>query len=123
MKKLLIVLVLLGVIATIASAVQVSKQEWIKGMATALPAAFCRDGQYFRECFSVSQEECEKIAMSATRVCLEQHKEEIPEQLNQPKDGTHWGTVVGKCVGNTYETVLVKEKINTEKCNTAENGM
>jgi hypothetical protein len=97
----------------------ISRGEWMKGMKTALPTAFCKDGMYFRECFQVTQEVCEKTALSATRVCLESMKDDIPEALKQPEDGQLWGTKVGACAGNGYEATLVAKRIKSDKCNDA----
>ena len=104
-----------------AQALEVSKSEWIKGMSTVLPTAFCNSNQYFRQCFSVTAEECEETAASATRICLSKNDENIPDILVQPKDGTLWGTVIGKCAGEAYEITLIKKRLNNEKCNDISN--
>ncbi len=103
------------------NAVEVSKSDWYNAMSTALPTAFCNSGQYFRKCFSVSAQECEETAASATRVCLNKNDNDIPDILVQPKDGTHWGTVIGTCAGEAYEITLTKKRISSEKCNDVSN--
>jgi len=104
-----------------AQAQQVSKKDWMNAMSTALPTAFCNSHQYFRQCFKVSAEECEETAISATRVCLNKNEKAIPNTLSQPKDGSHWGRVVGSCAGEAYEIALLKKRINNEKCNDVNN--
>ena len=64
-----------------AQEIKVSKRQWIDGMKTAVPTAFCQKEQYFRACFKVTQEECEITAASATRICLKNKEKEIPELL------------------------------------------
>lgn len=98
-------------------AVEVSKNDWLNAMSTALPTAFCNSVQYFRQCFTISAQECEETAASATRICLANNKDKIPEKLAQPEDGTYWGTVIGKCAGNAFEIALIKKRINNTKCN------
>ena len=120
LKSLYTLLVTL-LLATSAEANEVSKAEWIKAMSTALPAHFCQPTQYFRQCFSVTQPECEQVALSATRICLEKHRSEIPEVLVQPRDGTRFGTIVGACSGGTYESTLIKKKISNARCNNPAN--
>jgi hypothetical protein len=100
-----------------ANAVEVSREDWMNGMTTALPAYFCKADQYFRQCFDVTQVECEETALSTTRVCLAKNKSKIPARLKQPEDGTRWGTVIGSCAGSNYEIVLQKKRINNKKCN------
>jgi hypothetical protein len=86
-------------------------------MSTALPAYFCQPSQYFRQCFRVAASECEEVAASATRVCLDKHKADIPAVLVQPKDGTRLGNLIGSCAGGTYEVVLAKKRLSNAKCN------
>jgi len=97
-------------------AVEVSKNAWISSMTTALPTALCNSSQYFRQCFSVTAQECEETAASATRVCLNKYISEIPEIFIQPKDGTRWGSIIGSCAGEAYEVSLIYKRIKSQKC-------
>jgi hypothetical protein len=108
-------------LATTAHAGEVSKEVWINAMSTALPTAFCQSHQYFRQCFRVTAVECEDTASSATRICLERYKEDIPNVLNQPQDGNHWGRIIGTCAGEAYEITLQKRRINSKQCNNPAN--
>ncbi len=92
-------------------------------MEIALPATFCSQQMYFRQCFTIDAIECEEIASSVTRLCLQKYKEDIPGVLEQPQDGTKWGTIIGRCAGSAFEVSLNKKKINNEKCNDATNWM
>lgn len=100
---------------------EVSKADWINGMTSALPAYFCKAEQYFRQCFKVTQVECEEAALSTTRICLAQYKDKIPASLKQPEDGQKWGTVIGSCAGSAYGVSLQKKGISNSKCNDANN--
>jgi hypothetical protein len=102
-------------------AVEVSKGNWLASMETALPAAFCNKNMYFRQCFSISAVECEETASSTTRLCLNKYKSDFPEVFDQPRDGTKWGTIIGKCAGTAFEVSLIKKRINSNKCNDANN--
>lgn len=111
------------VISPLAHAVDVTKDQWIAAMKTALPTAFCSSAQYFRQCFDVTATECEETAISATRICLQDFSSQIPAVLHQPQDGTLWGTKVGECAGNAYELALIKKKISNAKCNDPANWL
>lgn len=102
---------------------EVAKERWMEAMTTALPMAFCNSAQYFRQCFEVTAPECEETAISATRVCLLKYQQDIPPTLMQPRDGTHWGQILGKCAGEAYETSLINKRISSDKCNNPGNWM
>lgn len=104
-----------------AMANEVSREDWMNGMATALPAYFCKSDQYFRQCFNVTQIECEEMALSTTRICLAQNKNKLPAKLAMPDDGRQWGTVIGRCAGSAYGVSLHKKAVNSSKCNNADN--
>lgn len=94
----------------------IAREAWISAIRTALPIAFCKPDQYFRQCFNVTQAECEQTALSATRVCLDDLKSQIPEVLKQPGDGAHWGAKVGQCAGSGYEVALSGKRVQSVKC-------
>lgn len=115
--KIALALVLLTTFAIQSHAIEVTKQSWLTSMETALPTVFCGSSMYFRQCFSVSAQQCEEAAVSATRICLKRNAANIPNILIQPQDGTHWGTVIGTCAGQSYEIALMKQKVSNTKCN------
>ena len=116
---LLVIFVLL--VSASAHSQEVAKDVWIDKMSTVLPTAFCQTDQYFRQCFDVSQIECEETAISATRICLQKYKDKIPDVLVQPKDGSYWGRIIGSCAGEAYEMTLQKKRISNKKCNDPSN--
>ena len=104
-------------LSTSPYALEVTKDDWVRAMSTALPTAFCNPQQYFRQCFTVSAQECEETAATATRVCLNSYKDKLPQILHQPQDGTHWGTIIGRCAGEAYGITFTKKFINNARCN------
>jgi hypothetical protein len=60
----ILVIILVLLISASAHSQEVARDVWIDKMSTVLPAAFCMAGQYFRECFDVSQIECEETPHS-----------------------------------------------------------
>jgi len=120
-RRGILLVVFVFLISASANSAEVSKEAWINSMSTVLPTAFCQADQYFRQCFDVSQTECEETAMSATRVCLQKYKDKIPDTLTQPKDGTYWGRIIGRCAGESYEITLRKKRISNQKCNDSNN--
>lgn len=100
---------------------EISKKEWLDSMSTVLPTAFCESSQFFRQCYKVTAKKCEEVAASATRVCITKHGVDIPALLQQPKDGTHWGTVIGTCAGTGYGLSLMNSFIDSKKCKNIDN--
>jgi hypothetical protein len=90
-------------------------------MTTTLPVVFCNANSYFRQCFAVTIQECEKTSASATRVCLNKNKNKMPNILHQPEDGTYWGKIIGKCAGEAYEISLIDKRINNNECDNLDN--
>lgn len=116
MKKILVAAGL-AAISSISFGQNISKDIWMGQMRAALPAAFCSTEQIFRQCYSVSESQCKVAATDATDACLKQFEGRIPAILKQPSDGRYWGEQVGMCAGNAYGVTLVKQKINSPKCN------
>lgn len=100
-----------------SNATEVSKEYWMDAMKTALPATFCKSEQFFRQCFNVTVDECEKSVTLATRLCLHKYINQIPDTLLQPKDGAKWANIIGQCVGEGYQTSLSTKFKDTHRCN------
>jgi hypothetical protein len=94
----------------------VTKEEWVSGMGDILPAYFCKNGWYYRSCFDISAEECHSVVTEATKSCLRQYSPQIPETLEQPKDGKEWGNKIGTCVGTIIEGASREKRISSEQC-------
>lgn len=112
---------LFGLSCSIAHAGQVTKAEWLAAMPSALSNYFCQPDQYFRQCFDVTAPRCQEVVESASVECLTNYQNDIPEVLNQPRDGTHWGQVVGRCVGQSYELSLTSVRLSNRRCNDPSN--
>lgn len=121
MKKIMLSILVSASLSAGVNAQDVSKEQWISTMKTALPAHFCQDSQYFRQCFNVTKAECQKEATSATKACLDKLAAKVPAVLNQPKDGSAWGEKLGFCAGSSYAATLAKKRISNTKCNDINN--
>ncbi len=117
----ILMLILLLISACAHSSEEVKRDAWMNKMSATLPSAFCISGQFFRECFEVSQAECEGAASSAVWACLQKYRDQIPKLLIQPKDGGHWGKIIDDCAVEAYEKNLQKRRINNTKCNDPNN--
>lgn len=89
----------------------VTQEQWIEGMKGALPVALCKKEGYFRQCFDISADVCIDRVNLALLTCLEQVAQQLPAVLKQPEDGRQWGSVVGSCVGQAFETSLYAENL------------
>ena len=115
---------LLGVflfgIVTMTNAGEASKEDWTSYMSTTFPTTLCQL-PFYRQCFDVTQSECEEAVLSATIECIEEYEDDIPDVLNQPNDGTYWGKIIGRCVGEAYLSEFEESLISSEKCNNPAN--
>jgi tetrahydromethanopterin S-methyltransferase subunit G len=116
MKKFIPVIILI-IISTNAFANKIEKNVWANNIKTSMPTYFCQSNQVFRQCFTVTADECIEVASSATNVCLKNIDKKIPSKLKMPEEGQKFGGDVGECVGITYGSVLSNKIIKTEKCN------
>lgn len=98
--------------------VVVTRSQFIEAMRTSLPNAFCREDQYFRKCFNVTEDDCIREGLRATKTCLLSMESQIPQKLKQPEDGRTWGEKIGQCAGTAYESSLGadKKKLETKDC-------
>lgn len=95
----------------------VDRDVWVTQFETALPVALCKAGTYFRACFAITPVECEQTAASATRVCINKVRKQLPPRIRQPDEGRDWGTKIGSCAGTTFDVALSSRKIQSQKCN------
>lgn len=99
-----------------AGEIIVSRSEFIEQMKTVLPHSLCAENLIFRECFKVTEDECIREALRATKTCLMSMENEMPEKLRQPQDGVKWGEKIGTCIGNNYVIRLKDKQVNSKKC-------
>lgn len=121
MKIKMLTLSGLAVVSFAVWSAEIRKSEWMNAMSTAFPTAICASHMYFRQCFEISAQQCEETIASATRVCLSKYQDEIPDILQQPQDGSHWGSIVGACAGEAFELTLIEKRINSQQCNNPAN--
>ena len=103
--------------ATSSTAQEVPTEAWITQMRSILPAHTCQEGQYFRECFSGTPQQCNETMSSLVDACVEQYKDQIPETIKMPDDGRRWGQVLGSCAGGQYDVARKSDRIDSPKCN------
>lgn len=115
-KKLVFVFNFLLFFASTSIADEVSKDYWVDTMKTALPATFCQSMHFFRQCFDINEDQCIETASLATKICLHKYVNQIPDTLNQPKDGAKWSNIVGQCAGENYYATLSRIYKDTKEC-------
>jgi len=108
---------LLFVTTPVSMADEVSKDFWMDAMKSELPKTFCQSMEFFRECFDVSEDQCIEAASLATKICMHQYINQIPDTLVQPKDGAKWSNIIGQCAGENYHQTLNRMFKNTKECN------
>ena len=115
MLKLLLLFVFLST-TSFAGGDAISKARLISGLREGLARTFCEEKTFFRKCFSISNELCEKTTKEGLESCLKQLETKLPEKLKQPDEGESWGQQFGACTGKFFETTLEKSKIESADC-------
>jgi hypothetical protein len=96
--------------------------EWMDRMQSMIPSLFCKDKSYFRECFAVSQQECEQETIRVTRICLKSKEDELKTAFKNSATrevAEKWGGLIGECVGTAYEFSFKDKRSNNSKCSDA----
>lgn len=86
----------------------VAAQLFVDLMVESTPREFCRDGMYFRECFSVTERECRARVAATLPGCVRHHAADIPEHPDADS-GRRAGEKLGACAGTRYEIALAAE--------------
>lgn len=115
MRQVIVFLIALLLAGPVVAS-EVERGIWQERMVQELPKAFCADGTYFRECFRVSEDHCERVARASVRECLQEHADDIPERLRMPEQGRELGGLIGRCAGRVHEEVLADERRLTRTC-------
>lgn len=113
--------VLAGLLAPLlARAGEIPRDQWIDQFSTAWPTLVCsaEDG-FFRACFAVSAQRCEKVALSAVRVCMEKNIDEIPAVIASREASAKLGKTIGTCAGRNLSIALSAESTPTASCEKA----
>jgi len=113
----LFVLAWLLIVPAAAAAQSMERSQWVSKMREVMPAAFCKDGTYFRTCFSVDTEGCRAAASAAMDACLQRYEAQMPTTFRNPEEGGRWGRVVGACAGTQFESGNRKLKRSLARCN------
>jgi hypothetical protein len=119
MRRLVFVLPLLVSVNALADA-SIPKAQWIVQMQKLLPTTFCQPGMYFRECFKVTEAQCNEVASTTTHQCLKDVEDKLPATLDA-SSGRDWGTKVGTCAGGQFETSQMTKKVASAKCSDPSN--
>lgn len=98
--------IVLVLIASLAYAEPVPRAVWVESFKTGFANYICKSGEFFRECFNVTERECLEEALRATKTCLADKGPSLPDPIKLPEEGTKWGSVVGSCAGSAYEIGL-----------------
>ena len=100
----------------------IAKKDFQDQFIPAFTNILCKKGQYFRDCFKVTSQECLSELTSAAEACFAKMQNEIPSKLKQPEDGRIWGSKLGACAGGTYENTLkiAKKQIDSADCKNPE---
>ncbi len=90
---------------------------WIEIMRDTLPNEFCKEGSFFRSCFTISVAQCKRIATAQFDPCLKKHLAALPK-IRGSETGRRGGEMLGRCAGKEFAEALMKlgKSKDTAKC-------
>lgn len=100
-----------------------SQEEFIKKFEPAMLQFFCAPKGFTVSCYDVTEAQCLAVMKPALTSCIEKHKAEMPEKLDE-KSGAKIGEVIGTCAGVIYGNDLIAKHTRTDpapKCDDPSN--
>ncbi len=96
-------------------------ETWIRRLGELLPGEFCKEGTFFRQCFTISAAECEATAAAHYTPCVSTHRAALP-LIRSAESGQQGGEIIGSCVGVAFHSELEQKGkfISSAKCNDAD---
>ncbi len=91
---------------------------WLDQMRALLPKELCKQGTFFRECFTITEAECMQVSREEFEPCVKNNLAKLP-RIRDASTGQQGGEILGRCVGIGFQTRLDKigRFTNTPKCN------
>ena len=92
------------------------RSQWLNLVNPSLAASLCSNEGYFRSCFGLAAEQCERSVISAARVCSMQLANQLPERFTDEEQSRVAGAQLGQCAGNVMEQQLSTLKSQSQRC-------
>ncbi len=101
------------------AAAGVSRDDFLAALRPLTPEYFCGDQMYFRQCFAVSADDCQMLALVAYDACVRELYDSVPPVLSSEDEGAAVGEMIGTCAGQAYEIGLAENGLrhDTPACN------
>lgn len=101
-----------------------TRAEWTARFVPGYLEVSCRDGFFFRECFTdVDRPACEREMTTRIAECVADATVDIPAQITSAEISRQATLRVGRCAGTRYEEALMEAGsfIDSERCNDPSN--
>lgn len=100
-----------------------TRAEWTARFVPGYLEVSCRDGFFFRECFSdVDRADCEREMTRHIADCVADSTVDIPAQITSAELSRQATLRVGRCAGTRYEDAAIEAEtfVDSELCNNPE---
>ncbi|MFK8000035.1 MAG: hypothetical protein AB8H86_10575 [Polyangiales bacterium] len=101
-----------------------TRAEWTARFVPGYLEVSCRDGFFFRECFTdVDRADCEREMTTRIADCVADATVDIPAQITSAEVSRQATLRVGRCAGTRYEEALMEAGsfIDSDLCNDPSN--
>ena len=109
-------LVFLALSGGASGATELTQSQWAERFEATLPGFICREDWYFRQCFSVTAQQCQAATQAAAKTCLDEAKSGMPAVIRSREDSGSWGAKVASCTGALLEDRMKQQKNPTAQC-------
>ena len=117
MKTKKVLILILSILSTEIMAQGIPKDKFLSAAEIGFPVKFCNPQTPFRQCFTLTPQECEETVSSATRVCIKKLNNQIPAFIQSREDAGKIGKDIGECTGQAFAMTHYQKRIKSEQCN------
>jgi hypothetical protein len=111
MKQFLAYLILTSFLVFGSATADRSQTEFFHAFLAPYVHKTCQDKGVFRQCFSITQADCEKSVRGMAKLCEKPLSRRMPQTLKTKRDAGFWGSQYAVCIARRFAEIHA-EKMN-----------
>lgn len=83
----------------LSSGSAVARSQWLKALPQAMSEEFCNQSSPLRDCYPLSEADCQEQVVKKTVSCMKRYRAQIPDEM-ESGDLSTWGKQIGVCAND-----------------------